>query len=303
MKTSSLLLFCTALSGATAAGVSAALPARPAAAAAQPIAPQAFEQVASTLAALQREQSRLADSLTELEMRMGLSAGAERQEVGALDAAVARWMEQNAGEVAAAPAAGAKPGGSRDEEPVEAASAFASLLAGELSDVEEQALWKRLGEQGLADEVLALFEQAVDEDPTNPDKRSDLGLAYLNRIQEVGNGPAAGVYATKADQAFDAALEYAPDHWDARFNKAVALSFWPPVFGKQSAAIEQFEHLVQQQSGLAPQGSHATTHLLLGNMYQQIGDAQAALEAWQLGASLFPDDAALAEQLRLNGGG
>ena len=38
----------------------------------------------------------------------------------------------------------------------------------------------------------------------------------------------------------------------ARFHKAVALSFWPPVLGKGNEAVRQFEILVTQQAGSTP---------------------------------------------------
>jgi hypothetical protein len=38
---------------------------------------------------------------------------------------------------------------------------------------------------------------------------------------------------------------------------------------------------------------------LLGNLYQQLGQADKALAAWQLGASLFPSHEGLHKQLQL----
>ena len=69
--------------------------------------------------------------------------------------------------------------------------------------------------------------------------------------------------------------------------------------GKQRSAIAEFETLVAQQSGAAAHPGHAQTHLLLGNMYQQIGETDKAIAAWSLGAQLFPDDPQLAGQLQL----
>ena len=62
--------------------------------------------------------------------------------------------------------------------------------------------------------------------------------------------------ANKADQAFDAALAVDEKHWDARFTKATALSFWPPIFGKQAESVRQFEILIDQQesAGRTAQG-------------------------------------------------
>lgn len=162
-----------------------------------------------------------------------------------------------------------------------------------------QDFWQRMREEGRVDELIAAFEAHAAEAPGDPERQLQLGQAYLQKIQEVGNGPLAGELATRADRAFDAALAVDPDHWEARFHKAVALSFWPPVFGKQNAAIAQFEHLIGQQAGLAPAPEHAQVHLLLGNMYQQVGATEKALAAWKTGLSVFPDHEGLAAQLAL----
>jgi tetratricopeptide (TPR) repeat protein len=128
---------------------------------------------------------------------------------------------------------------------------------------------------------------------------SQLGQAYIARIAEVGSSPLAGKYALAADQAFDRALTTDPEHLSARFHKAVALSFWPPVFGKQGAAIAQFEQLVGRQARLTARPSFAETHLLLGNLYEQTGQREKAIAAWQQGATLFPGHTGLAQQLEL----
>lgn len=48
-----------------------------------------------------------------------------------------------------------------------------------------------------------------------------------------------------------------------------------------------------------PTDSHAETHLLPWNMYQQIGETQKAIAAWSAGLAVFPDNSDLAAQLAL----
>lgn len=260
--------------------------------------PDGHTELERALARLEQEQAHLAEVVAELRLQPA-AAAPSRISMGDIDAAVERYMRDKAppeveGGAATEVADVARVGFDKQ-------AVFDQLLSGEVSDGEAQALWSQLAERGLSDEMLAVFEQRVADDPTNPDKRVELGTAYLNKIQEVGNGPLAGVFATKADSAFDQALEIDDHHWEARFNKAVALSFWPPVFGKQGAAIEQFEILVAQQVQVQPEASHANTHLLLGNMYQQLGQTGKARAAWEQGASLFPDFDPIQQQLRLLG--
>jgi tetratricopeptide (TPR) repeat protein len=57
---------------------------------------------------------------------------------------------------------------------------------------------------------------------------------------------------------------------------------------------------------MASSPSHAGTHLMLGNMHQQMGQMDKALESWQAGLSVFPNNTNLAAQIALaysSGGG
>ena len=181
------------------------------------------------------------------------------------------------------------------------AAEIAVLLA-EADDVSSAELWKRLGEEGRDAEMLEYMKAIAEANPNDPEAQLELGQAYLGRTQAAGAGPEAGKYATLADKALDAALEADPEHWEARFTKATALSFWPPVFGKQASAIQEFETLIAQQSGQAPNSQHASTHLLLGNMYHQTGQTEKALATWGAGLELYPDNAELASQLAILSG-
>jgi tetratricopeptide (TPR) repeat protein len=181
--------------------------------------------------------------------------------------------------------------------PLTVASAFAALTAKGATWEDREALWKRIREAGLLDAVVAEFERRAKEAPSDPQIQTELGEAYLKKTEEVGQTAEAGTWATKADRAFDKALELDPEHWEARFVKAMALSFWPAVFGKQTEAIKHFETLVAQQERQAPRAGFDDTYLMLGNMYQQMGKADQALGTWQRGLQLFPDNADLRQQI------
>ncbi|MEM1452571.1 MAG: tetratricopeptide repeat protein [Planctomycetota bacterium] len=252
---------------------------------------------------LEASVRELRDAVSDLEARLATATAAPRTSMqldeDAIARAVAAYMEQNGAVALAEPA--------RLEDGVQVASAEdAFALLADAGGVRRTELWKEIVEKGLDDEVIALFEAAAEANPNDPETQLALGEAYLGLTQEAGASPLAGKYATLADEALDRALEADPQHWDARFTKATALSFWPPVFGKQAAAIQQFETLVSQQAGMAPTSRHADTHLLLGNMYQQTGQMDKAIKAWQQGLELFPDHGDLAAQIALatgNGGG
>lgn len=244
------------------------------------------------------ELTALREAISDMQRQLDVVASGSRAAAGVdqadIAAAVAAYLSENPDLVAEAAAA---TGAAKVEEPKTAAD-FMGLLA-EAGELESTQLWGQIVAAGLDGEILALFKAAADAAPGDPDVQLALGNAYLGRTQEAGSSPLAGKYATLADQALDAALEADPEHWEARFTKAAALSFWPPVFGKQPEAIRNFEILVGQQAGLAPSEEHASTHLLLGNMYQQSGMQDKALAAWRAGLSIFPDNADLQSQIAL----
>jgi len=306
MKTPAILLAAAAVAGATSAALTLVLSpprARGPAPAPGPVEPDGLTALARELDALRRSSEEQARELEELRLAATRPASAARVPLDEIDKAVRRHL---AGlDVPPVPgSAGAAQAGTAAVPPLPSGDElFARLLEADLDDGAVQLLWQEVRDAGRTDEVLALFEARADAAPNDPDLRVDLGEAYLQKIQEVGSGPLAGVYATKADQAFDRALELDPGHWNARFDKAIALSFWPPVFGKQTAAIQQFEILVEKQRALGAEPRFAATHLLLGNMYQQIGEAEKARAAWRLGLELFPEDEDLRAQLARADGG
>ncbi len=263
------------------------------------------------LAALDARLDSLAAENAELRERIasvGLAdpaAGSQRESALDVEAVLERLLTERGWVAAGEPApvvldesvASARPGElSASSDPRQI---FALLTSGDLSGLEREEYWQEIREAGLLDQILPLYELAAERDPNNPDVQVDLGSAYLQKIFEVGEGPLAGKWATKADTVFDRALALDETHWDARFNKAAALSFWPPIFGKQSEAIHNFEVLIEQQGSSQPNAKHAETYLFLGNLHMQNGDREAALSAWRDGASRYPENAGLLEQLQL----
>lgn len=180
----------------------------------------------------------------------------------------------------------------------DAGSAMDRILAGGLDWDEAQALWKEVEAAGKLDELVKTLEERAKARGNDPEAQTQLGLAYLQKTFRAGAGPDAGIWATKADRAFDAALAVDDQHWEARFQKAVSLSFWPPMLGKQPDAVKQFETLVAQQEASGKKsGGYAQTYLFLGNMHLQMGAKDKALAAWNQGLAQFPNDAALQKKI------
>jgi tetratricopeptide (TPR) repeat protein len=255
------------------------------------LAPDEIGRLARSIDALERRTNEMQKSLDDLRASGSMSTPADsRIPLGEIEAAVKRNLDSRG--VSAPPEAAE----STPAKKPDAKELVAKLSGGTLSYEEEQALWAEIGKAGMIDEVLAMFEQAAKDRPNDTIAHTDLGKAYIEKLQSVGSGE-AGKWATKADKEFNSALTLDDHNWEARFNKAIALSFWPPILGKQSEAIENFEILVKQQQGQPGNEGYALTHLWLGNLYQQSGKTDKAIAAWQQGLALYPNHDQLKQQL------
>jgi tetratricopeptide (TPR) repeat protein len=157
-------------------------------------------------------------------------------------------------------------------------------------------IWQDLTKQGLLDRAIAVFEARAEDNPQNPDAQCELGGAYLQKVVAV-NDVQKGPWAMKADQAFDKALAINPEHWDARFTKAMSYTFWPAFLGMQPKAIEHLETLRTQQEARAPEPKHEQTYVVLGNLYANQGQTEKARGVWQRGSELFPQSKELQARL------
>lgn len=296
-----IVIFCAAaLVAAGTAFVVTAVSPRSEAAAKVPtaLAPDELARISRSIEAIEKKQGDLQKALDDVQAELAArNAASSRVPVGEIDAAVERALASRKVEVAAAPETkNAKAPAATKK--LDARGVFEQLTRGTMSDDEMTALWKQASEAGLTDELVAMFEERAKANPNDPKAQLDLGRAYLQKVFKA-TGPEAGTWATKADKSFDKALAIDDHDWNARMYKAVSLSFWPPIFGKQQEAVQQFETLVKQQEGQPSQPEFAKTHLLLGNMYQQAGDKVKALAAWKKGLELFPTNEALLKQVAL----
>jgi tetratricopeptide (TPR) repeat protein len=249
-------------------------------------------ELSQRVEALRADQAKVAGQLAEL--RLQPASGGERYAEGEIESAIERYL---AAHPIAAPAAA--PVAALDQSDVEKVDLH--TLVGALTDedsewIETQELWQKVREAGRLDEVLAEFERLAANDPNNPDRKVELGIAYIEKLQE--EGPMlAGKWATKADQEFDKALALDETHWEARFCKAISLSHWPAFTGKSAEATAQLEKLIEIQSKEPVEPKFAEPYLVLGNIYLGQGKNDLALATWNKGLALFPDSAELQAQI------
>jgi hypothetical protein len=172
-----------------------------------------------------------------------------------------------------------------------------TLISSQVSFGQKQAVWKELQESGQLDDAIAELEHRAAADPRSLETISTLGQAYYKKAGSTEDVRDRAIFAMKADQTLDAALNLDPANWEARFVKAVGMSYWPPELNKGKEVIEQFQTLIQQQESQTPQPQFARTYLRLGEEYKKAGNLETALQTWQRGASLFPNSSELKSKL------
>lgn len=299
MNTAALVAGAAAL--CVASGSIALVALRPAESESEQRIAQRLEAVVSRLEGLERANDEQREALRLFEERLGTEMLRRAERARALEAS-AREAEPVAASEPSPIATASAPTPTGEAPAFDLAAALRDLRSDELSGAAKSELWEKIKKAGKLDEVVAIFEQRAKDDPYNPDLKVELANTYVQKIFEAGAGPMAGKWALKVDAAVNDALEIDPNHWEARFTKAISLSNWPAAFGKQGEAIRQFEILLEQQQRSESRPHHAQTYIFLGNMYQAIGQGEKARATWNAGAGLFPNNAELQKQIQLSSG-
>jgi tetratricopeptide (TPR) repeat protein len=162
---------------------------------------------------------------------------------------------------------------------------------------QKREVWKQLKENGGLDQAIHELEQRLAGDLSNAQNVAVLGHAYIQKCAVISDVREQGILAMQADKLFDTALNLDPSNWEARFTKAVALSYWPPNMGKGEEVLQQFTTLAQQQETQSPQPEFADTYMWLGEQYQKSGRNEDAQSVWERGAFLFPGNEKLKSKL------
>lgn len=183
------------------------------------------------------------------------------------------------------------------EEEVAFSSAIDTVISPKSTYGERQAAWKQLLGMGRIQDAIAELQERAVNHPDEAETAAALGQAYLKACTTTDDIRSKAVWAMEADQAFDAALSADPKNWDARFTKAVAMSFWPADLNKGPEIVGDFNTLIAQQEQETPQPEFAATYDWLGRQYEKMGQPALAQQVWARGAALFPDNEALRGRL------
>ncbi len=177
-----------------------------------------------------------------------------------------------------------------------ASDAIRAILEAGVNSPEASELWAEAAANGQLHGLLAEMERQMEDVPESADKHFDRARAYY---AAAGSFPSNndGNWWVDSNMAFDKALEYDPEHWDARYQKARNMAFWPVAYGGQAEAVRHFETLADQQEHRPSETRHAKTYVWLGNLYDQQGKTDAARAAWERGLARFPGNSQLLGRL------
>jgi tetratricopeptide (TPR) repeat protein len=172
-----------------------------------------------------------------------------------------------------------------------------ALVSPQTTYAQRQAIWKQIKLADQLDQAIEELQQRVNDDPRSVENSANLGIAYYRKCGAIEDMREQAILAMKADQTLDMALQLDPTHWEAKFNKAVGMSYWPEQLNKRNEVVEHFRQLIQQQETQPAEPQFAKPYFWLGKEYQKAGRADYAMQVWQRGATLFPADADLKDKL------
>ena len=175
--------------------------------------------------------------------------------------------------------------------------AIDALVSTQTGYEQKRAIWKQLRDAGKLDLAIAELERRAADDPRSAADQAALGQAYFQKCGAIQDVREQAILAMQADKVFDTALNLDPYNWDARFDKAAAMSHWPASLNKGQEVIDNFQILIQQQETEPPQPQFAKPYIRLGEQYQKAGNLDLANQVWQRGAALFPDNTELKGKL------
>jgi hypothetical protein len=173
------------------------------------------------------------------------------------------------------------------------------LVSPQVGYGQKQDAWKQLRDQGRLDLAIQDLEQRMAADPQAAAYPAALGQAYFKKCATLQDQREQAILAMQADKVLDLALNLDPANWEARFNKAVAMSYWPASMNKGPEVVEHFRTLIEQQEAQPQQPHFADSYVLLGDQYQKAGRADYARMVWERGAGLFPAHDGLKQKLAL----
>jgi len=263
------------------------------------LAPDAISDQAEPVATLTAQVAALQKECADLRRQaQERSQGNPRRELAGLgdaqiEAAILAWLDKH-GQTLPTEASAKK-----ELPKIDTRQAFLTVSDLNVSYDERLKIWDQVRKAGKLNDLIAQMREHAKQSPNDADAQAALGHALVQKINspDVG-GLERAVIGGQIDEAYGKALELDPEHWEARYSRAIGQTFWPAFTGKQAEAIRNFETLIEQQERRSQKPEYASTYILLGNVYAQQGKMDKAKEVWQRGQKQFPTNKDLQGKLK-----
>lgn len=149
------------------------------------------------------------------------------------------------------------------------------------------------------DEAVDLIEPVINEKYADrPEAFMHLSQVHVMGIMNAASTNERRRHLRGAIRAFDRVLELDPEHYQARFQKAFYLAQFQDWLGQRAASVEHFEQIIGD-AALYPPKDVADVCFHLGMVYQRVGNAGKAREAWERGLGFDPDQMRIIRELAL----
>lgn len=149
------------------------------------------------------------------------------------------------------------------------------------------------------DRALAFFQKQIAEHPGSANLHLNYGFAYVDKI------PAAGsitqvILANSALAEFTKAVEIHPT-WLAYYTRGQSYLFWPKIFGRAPAAIDDLQKAMGIQNSGPFHKYYVKVYIALGDAFWKNDQLDKARGVWQEGLQKFPQHEVLQKRLALQG--
>jgi tetratricopeptide (TPR) repeat protein len=171
------------------------------------------------------------------------------------------------------------------------------ILVSPASFAQKQAAWNGLKNAGQLDQAIHELEQRMANDPQRPEYVAALGEAYMKKCATMTDVREQAILAMQADKTLEKA-----SIWIHRTGRRVS----PSRLGcrlavrlnKSPQVVHEFLTLIQQEER-QPKEPQSRSHIYgSAKEYKKAGQAENALQIWQRGAALFPENKELQTKSR-----
>jgi tetratricopeptide (TPR) repeat protein len=151
----------------------------------------------------------------------------------------------------------------------------------------------------LFNQQINFLKELVTKKSNNANCHFGLGMAYIDKIQQ-SSGPEAGMLAGLAIEEFNKAIAIDSLHWSAHYALGVTYFHMPLEFGLIEDAINIFHKLIviqDKSDTILP--NYAWTYISLGDAYIKSGRHGKAIDIWEKGSEMFPDEYEFKKRLEI----